>query len=84
MWLSNDPLANMCWFSGEGERLDINPSWPLRVVIVIAWARGSCRRILLLVVPSARREREDSEIRDRRGAVKGVEDIVCDDAVNRS
>jgi hypothetical protein len=72
---SNEPLANMCWFSGDGERLVTKPSWPLRVVMVIDCARGSWRNILFVVVPNARRETDDKEVNERSGAEKGVDDI---------
>jgi hypothetical protein len=38
----------------------------------------------LEVVPTARREREDSEVRQSRGAEKGVEETGWDDGLKRS
>ena len=73
---SKEPLANMFWFSGDGERLDTKPSWPLRVVIVIDCDRGSWSRILFVVVPSASTDMEESDDNERRGAVNGVEDTA--------
>ena len=45
------------------------------MVIVIELARGSWRRILFDDVPNARREIEDRDVSERRGAVNGIEEI---------
>jgi hypothetical protein len=74
----------MLLFSGDGERLDMKPSWPLRVVIVIDWDRESWRRILFVVVPSARRDMEEREVIETSGALKGVDDTGCDEGERRS
>ena len=81
---SNEPLANIFGFSGDAERLVTKPSWPLRVVTVIDCARGSCKKILFVVVPNARSDTEDNDAIDSRGAEKGVEDMGCDEVFNRS
>ena len=84
MKLSNEPEANMCSFSGEGERLVTKPSWPRRIEVVIVLVRGSWRRIVRDVVPSARREREGREVDERRGAENGVEVTGCEEGDRRS
>ena len=51
---------------------------------MIEWARGSWRRILFDVVPSTRRDIEDRDVSERRGAVNGVDEIGWEDGVSRS
>jgi len=53
-------------------------------VIVIDCDRGSWRRILFVVVPSARRDMEESAVNEIRGALKGVEDTGCAEGERRS
>jgi hypothetical protein len=84
MNVSNDPLANMWGFNGDADRVEMKPSWPRRVEVVIVSARGSWSRIVRDVVPSANREREERLIMERRGAEKGVEEIGVEEDVRRS
>jgi hypothetical protein len=62
----------------------MKPSCPLRLVIVIDCDRGSWRRILLVVVPSASRDMEERDVIEMSGALKGVEDTGCDEGERRS